>query len=222
MNSKRILNYILLLLRKLFLLAMAIIIIGCGSPMKSVLQEKSQLNSFVFFKLTPVPNALQNRIWLEKFSITFNGTPKQISPKNMLLQTELTEYGLSIAAMSFEGIPLAQAQWNEKTGELLSDNSIDKKFNPKQVLQDLQSVNWPIQELRKTMFKGFTVDEKIANGVRIRNFYHNNKIIIKIKEIAIKVNFEQIKLGYQISIIRLEDKSLENNQLTNSALDETK
>jgi len=157
---------------------------GCGSLLFS--QRQAQ-ESYEIFKLLPVPKNLQQRIWLDKFTITINALPKSKAKQSMLLQTELTQSGISIAAMSFAGIPLAQACWVEKTQQISSDTHLAKQLDTKQVMQDLQSINWPLEDLNHALKSGYSVEERIIKDVKTREFYYlekglNKKPIIIIQE----------------------------------------
>ena len=194
--------------RQAVLFPLPLFLMACSLPMSNKNQEHRLQNDYSFFNLMAVPSNLQNRVWLDKFTISFEGSLKVIEPQSMLLQTELTEHSISIAAISFEGIPLAQANWNPKTQQIITDNSFDKNFNSKQVMHDIQSANWPLPQIMSSLHDGFTVTEEIKEDVNVRKFYRNNKMILRITTQANKINFNQIEQGYQIIIIRLEDNLL--------------
>ncbi|PKI13868.1 DUF3261 domain-containing protein [Colwellia sp. 12G3] len=181
--------------------------------------------------LLPVPNALQNRVWLEKFTFSFDkSTSSKSSSQNsakastdkvsgyakqsMLLQTELSKQGINIAAMSFDGIPLAQASWHGGSQAVKSELTVAKHFDAKQVLHDLQIVNWPINSIAPALAKNMSVDEKIVpnsiTGIKIktRRFYHQGEVIIIIRYQAKEISFEQLSAGYSLLITRLTDNDL--------------
>lgn len=198
----------LTLFRPAILLLLGVQLMSCSwlkSPQESAL---TQVANYPFFELMAVPESLQNRVWLDKFTISFNGVAHEVAPQNMLLQSELRENTINIAAMSFTGIPLAQASWDETTQKLVSYNAVDRNFNPQQVIHDLQCVNWPLALIKNSLFAGFSVDEEIIDDVKIRRFYFKQKLIVKITNQANKISFDQIEQGYQISVLRLEDNLL--------------
>jgi hypothetical protein len=194
-----------------------ILLTGCAS-----VDEKPELNkkNDQIIPLLPVPKNLQNRVWLEKFSFSFTGENAQLrnkfAPKDMLLQTELTEQGINIAAMSFSGIMLAQAQWQKDKQQVTSELGLASKFDAKKVLHDLQLVNWPLATLKKTLGADFIVEEQINSGIsdfnKTRRFYHHDQaiIIIHYKESAqgLVVNFEQLTYAYRLIITRITDESI--------------
>lgn len=177
--------------------------------------------------LQPVPKSLQQRVWLEKFTFAFNNPihgqkqEKQSADplsgyavQSMLLQTELNAEGINIAAMSFEGIPLAQASWKNNTQKVISELTAAKNFDAKQVLHDLQIVNWPLNILEPALAINFSVDEITGRDestglkVKTRRFYHQGKLVIIIRYQANDINFEQLSAGYRLNITRLSDNHL--------------
>lgn len=172
--------------------------------------------------LLPVPNELQQKVWLEKFTFSLNKQASDISTnevtnyakQSMLLQTELTDGGINIAAMSFDGIPLAQASWQKGSQAIKSELTVAKNFDAEQVLHDLQIVNWPVNLIAPALTQGFSVDEQIVAEVntgrknKIRRFYHQGKVIIIIHYQDKTINFEQLSLGYQLTITRLNERHL--------------
>lgn len=172
--------------------------------------------------LLAVPNEFQQKIWLEKFTfaLTKQGnaesatTVSRYAKQSMLLQTELTHDGINIAAMSFDGIPLAQASWQRDSQTVKSELTVAKNFDAKQVLHDLQIVNWPINIIAPALEKSFSVDEQIvaeeSTGIKnkVRRFYHQGEVIIIIRYQDKVISFEQLNLGYQLTITRLNDSDL--------------
>jgi len=172
--------------------------------------------------LLPVPTELQQKVWLEKFTFSVtsqtNGEAadkvSRYAKQSMLLQTELTLKGINIAAMSFDGIPLAQASWEVGSQAVKSELTVAKNFDAKQVLHDLQIVNWPLNIIAPALAKGMSVDEQIVSDAntgrknKIRRFYHQGEVIIIIHYQEKTIDFEQLSLGYQLSITRLNDSDL--------------
>lgn len=177
--------------------------------------------------LQPVPKNLQQRVWLEKFTFAFNnpinGQKQEKQPadkisgyaiQSMLLQTELTEQGINIAAISFEGIPLAQASWQSISQSVKSELTVAKNFDAKQVLHDLQIVNWPIKLIAPALANNFSVDEQIVpdsstgDKIKTRRFYHQGEVIIIIRYQKQEISFEQLSAGYRLLITRLTDNDL--------------
>ncbi len=193
-------------------------------------QEQNNAHSARVMPLLPVPSEYQHKVWLEKFTFSLNKQASDISTnevtsyakQSMLLQTELTDQGISIAAMSFDGIPLAQASWQQGSQLVKSELTVAKNFDAQQVLHDLQIVNWPVNIIAPALAQGFSVDERIVAEAstgrknKIRRFYHQGEVIIIIHYQEKTIDFEQLTLGYQLTITRLNDSDLKvlpkNNQ----------
>ena len=194
----------------LLIFSLFVMVTGCTSW---GLSQRQTQEHYELFKLIPVPKHLQQRIWLDKFTITIKALPASKAKQSMLLQTELTKNGISIAAMSFSGIPLAQAQWSEMTQEISIDTNIAEQLDTKQVMQDLQSVNWPLAEIKNALKQGYSIEERTHKNVKTRQFYFQEngltkKPIIIIREQGNQINFQQLELGYQLEITRLESTFL--------------
>ena len=229
-------------LRLLWILSSLSLLTACS--VFSVGNHNNSGNVFTqIMPLLPVPSELQNRVWLEKFTFSFGASMSSKSSsshgsqdeakesadkvggyakQSMLLQTELTEQGINIAAMSFDGIPLAQASWQsvnqngKQNGSqnVKSELNVAKDFDAKQVLHDLQIVNWPIKLIAPALAKNFSVDEQIVadaisgDKIKTRRFYRQGEVIIIIRYQAQDISFEQLSAGYRLIITRLSDNEL--------------
>lgn len=233
-------------LRLLWILSSLGLLTACS--VFSVANHNNSGNVFTqIMPLLPVPSELQNRVWLEKFTFSFDASMSNKSSstsrsshrsqdeakesadkvggyakQSMLLQTELTEQGINIAAMSFDGIPLAQASWQsvDQNGKqngsqnVKSELNVAKDFDAKQVLHDLQIVNWPIKLIAPALAKNFSVDEQIVadaisgDKIKTRRFYRQGEVIIIIRYQAQDISFEQLSAGYRLIITRLSDNEL--------------
>ncbi|PKG82502.1 hypothetical protein CXF85_13545 [Colwellia sp. 75C3] len=224
MNLNKWVKLLFILLPLSLLTACSVFTLGSGNANVS-----TQL-----MPLLPVPADLQNRVWLEKFTFSFDNTSSAsnsisdnqgtandstekvsgYAKQSMLLQTELTEQGISIAAMSFDGIPLAQASWQSGSQSIKSELTVAKNFDAKQVLHDLQAVNWPIELITSALATNFSVDEqsvadpKTGIKIKIRHFYHQGEVIIIIRYQQQDISFEQVSAGYRLLITRLTDNDL--------------
>ncbi len=193
----------------------------------SLLSSQSNVlenNAARVLPLLPVPAEFQQKVWLEKFTFSLASDVIDIEEKanrvnryakqSMLLQTELSFEGINIAAMSFDGIPLAQASWKHGSQKVKSELTVAKNFDAKQVLHDLQIVNWPINIIAPALAKGFSVDEQdVTDAItdrknKTRRFYHQGEVIIIIHYQEKTIDFEQLSLGYQLSITRLNESHL--------------
>lgn len=199
---------------------------GCANvPVKSTAEgDFTQI-----MPLQPVPNALQNHVWLEKFTFTLTDKHAQLAntfaKKSMLLQTELSATGINLAAMSFSGALLAQASWLSGAQVVTSEIGLAKGFNAKQVLHDLQLANWPLADIEQNLLTGFTVSEHLVSESktddlqivysRIRRFIYHGEVFIIIRytiptseQQNQTIHFEQVSQGYQLIIERLADNAL--------------
>jgi len=189
-------------------------------------QDKAAESSAQVIPLLSVPAVLQQKVWLEKFTFSLDvneqqnneGSQNKVSRyanQSMLLQTELSKQGINIAAMSFDGIPLAQASWNSDSQLVKSELTVAKDFDAKQVLHDLQIVHWPVNLIAPSLFKGFSVDEQIMldegndNKIKVRRFYHQGEVIIIIRYQVKEIHLEQVRAGYQLTITRLNSHNLD-------------
>ncbi len=222
-KAKVLLNKISIYLRFFILTVLLTQFTACSllNPQSNAVHNK---NFARVMPLLPVPEQFQQKVWLEKFIFSLAndvvGIEEQANKVNryakqsMLLQTELTLEGINIAAMSFDGIPLAQASWKHGSQMIKSELTVAKNFDAKQVLHDLQIVNWPINIIAPTLAKGFSVDEQVVTDAttdrkkRIRRFYHQGEVIIIIHYQEKTIDFEQLSLGYQLSITRLNESHL--------------
>jgi len=208
-----------------FIIIMGLILFtGCSTVAEKQVNSKQV---YQLMPLLPVPESLQNRLWLEKFTFSLTGENSllrnEISQQDMLLQTELTENGINIAAMSLSGIMLAQAQWQKDKQQVDSELGLAKKFDTKKVLHDLQLVNWPLDMLRPALKAGFMVEEQkiedqinsdVNGSSKTRHFYHHGQEIIIVHyqktDQGLAVSFEQIAQGYRLIITRLTDEIIPN------------
>jgi len=188
-------------------------------------QEENKKHASQVMPLLSVPSDLQQKVWLEKFTFSLDNLApikneeksdkvSRYAKQSMLLQTELSDQGINIAAMSFDGIPLAQASWNSDNQKVKSEVTLAKNFDAKQVLHDLQIVHWPVNLIAPALIKGFSVDEQImlnegdGNKIKVRRFYHQGKVIIIIRYQVNNINLEQKESGYQLTITRLNSHDL--------------
>jgi len=179
-----------------------------------------------FIPLLPVPSELQQKVWLEKFTFSLESygnnssntelakNVRDYAKQSMLLQTEFSNDGINIAAMSFDGIALAQASWQTNAQTVKSELTVAKNFDAKQVLHDLQIVHWPISTIAPALVKGFSVDERVmldgsdGSKIKIRRFHHLGEVIITIRYQVENIIFEQLSAGYRLTITRLRDSKL--------------
>lgn len=179
-----------------------------------------------FIPLLPVPSELQQKVWLEKFTFSLENygnnsasteranNVRDYAKQSMLLQTEFSNDGINIAAMSFDGIALAQASWQSNSQTVKSELTVAKNFDAKQVLHDLQIVHWPISTIAPALVKGFSIDERVmldgsdGNKIKIRRFHYQGEVIITIRYQVDNIIFEQLSAGYRLTITRLRDSKL--------------
>ena len=153
-------------------------------------------HSSQYFPLQPVPNELIGQVWLEKFS--FNGVVK----RSMLVQTELNKNGLSLVAMTFEGIPLLQSRYHSETDEIESNSTLQMGLDPAQIFHDLQSVYWPQARLKPYLLPNVRLVEQITPHQR-RDFYLGEQLIRKIDYHHNQITMVDLVQGYQLDIMRL-------------------
>ena len=190
---------------------LSLVLIGCSSLTPNG-ASNSKTNTKLF-KLTSVPTTLVNKVWLEKFTIKAigdlaNSPIAQSINQSMLLQTELDSAGINVAAMSFSGLPLAQASWQSQTNTTQTESSLSQSFDAERIIHDLQGVNWPLEVLQTVKNNGISISEEYTDGIRQRQFYRNKKLIMRIRYLAKKINVEQLEQGYHLEVIRLSQTVL--------------
>ena len=163
-------------------------------------------------KLTNIPENLINRTWLERFSIDIQLTKQNNIHQELLLRTEFTTTHINIVMLSLDGIALAQAQWNSQTQTLkverILDTPLTKQLDIKKVFHDLQAAHWPVKKLKEVLSPEYSFSEETVNGIKIRRFFYQNKVIIVIRKKAAQISLEYINAGYQIKMSRLQDSQL--------------
>ncbi|TPH12241.1 DUF3261 domain-containing protein [Litorilituus lipolyticus] len=200
---------------KKYCIVMVSAVLLCACSSFSPLKNDSDF--LAIFPLQPVPQDLQNIVWLEKFTFDFVRAEQAderstMANEAMLLQTELSAEAINIAAMSFSGVPLAQASWQTHSQNVTTQRFVAQYFNGQQVLHDLQAVNWPVAHLVKVLPKGYSLSETSSAGKRTRRFYHKEQVIIIVRyqetEQGLNIHFEHKRAGYQLTISRLSETSL--------------
>lgn len=149
-----------------------------------------------------VPSDLVGQSWLEKF--TFDA----VVERSMLVQTELTAQGINLVAMTFEGLPLLQASYQAETQNIVTESSLSLGLDPYQVFHDLQSVNWPLEQIRANLIKNITVSEKSCAGdskCKIRYYHRQQRLVRQIDYSDNVVTLHDVEHNYTLNIIRLED-----------------
>ncbi len=163
-----------------------------------------------FFNLTSIPKQLQNRVWLERFTINISVT-KNIR-QELLLQTEFTTNKINFVALSLEGLALIQASWNSQTQEFkvekLVNTPITSELDIKKIVHDLQAAHWPINKLKEALHSQYSVVDSCIKGVNIRQFFYKNKVILTIHEKAEQVHFKYIDESYEIKLSRIKNSPL--------------
>lgn len=195
---------------KLLLISCSIILILCGcSNHPSKLLTTA---SYPLFDLTATPKTIQNRVWLERFSINIFTENGEHVRRELLLQTEFTTTHINIVALSLEGLPLIQASWNSQFRDLkiekLTDTTLTKEFDIMKIIHDLQAVHWPLTRIRTSLNNHYSVYEEILDNEKIRRFFYQNKVIMTIYKKENQTKLRYFDLDYEVNIFRLKDKPL--------------
>jgi hypothetical protein len=210
MKAKFFFNLLILLLSTLLLSSCSLL-----SNKKSELSQHQVLS-----KLLPVPQSLLNSVVLDHFTINKLIPDSTKAQQTMLIQTEFSATGISLAAMTPHGVPLAEFQWNSSQNQLSSNINLAHQFDPSQVIYDLQSIHWPIEKISSALKKGYSVEETINGEVKLRQFYSQNspsnrQLVILIRQQNKHTHFEHHLLGYQLSITQLQSTPLNTANLIN-------
>ena len=151
------------------------------------------------FDLMPVPDELNDGGWLEQFQ--FSGVVDQ----SMLVSTEFTRPMIHIVALSFEGVPLTQLQFDTRTHQLISENSLGVELDGKKIIYDMQSVFWPLSMLEESMRANSRVIERTIAGQLTRQFYRNETLIREITYNGALTKLNELEQNYRLKIKRLEE-----------------
>lgn len=162
------------------------------------LAHKPQPDS-AMFTLMAIPAELNNGGWLEKFQ--FSGVVEQ----SMLVSTEFTAAMIQVAALSFEGVPLTQLQFNTQTQQLTSTNTLGVELDGKKIIYDMQSAFWPLAMLKQHMQENSRVIERTIAGQLTRQFYRNETLIREITYNGALTLLVELEQNYRLKIERLEE-----------------
>ncbi|MEI8626263.1 DUF3261 domain-containing protein [Pseudoalteromonas sp. B137] len=151
------------------------------------------------FELMPIPNEMIGKGWLEKFQ--FSGVVEQ----SMLVSTEFSEEIINVAALSFEGVPLSQLQFNTLTEQLTTTNSLGVDLDGKKIIYDMQSAFWPLALLKQHMCKNCQVTQAAIAGQLTRRFYRGDTLIREVIYNASQTQLVENEQNYRLTIERLEE-----------------
>lgn len=153
----------------------------------------------LMFDLMPVPDSLNGGGWLERFQ--FSGLVEQ----SMLVSTEFARPLIQIAAVSFEGVPLTQLQFDTQTQKLTSTNSLGVELDGRKIIYDMQSAFWPIALLEQHMRDNNRVIERNIAGQLTRRFYRNETLTREITYNGVLIQLNELEQNYRLKIERLEE-----------------
>ncbi|KPH95937.1 hypothetical protein AMS58_04485 [Pseudoalteromonas porphyrae] len=151
------------------------------------------------FELMPVPTELNNGGWLEKFE--FSGVVEQ----SMLVSTEFVKPMISVAALSFEGVPLTQLQFDTHTQQLTTSNTLEIDLDGKKIIYDMQSAFWPLTSLEQSINEHCRVVELTVDGQVTRRFYRNEILVREITYTGALTQLIEFEQKYRLKIERLEE-----------------
>ena len=151
------------------------------------------------FELMPVPTELNNGGWLEKFE--FSGVVEQ----SMLVSTEFVKPMISVAAVSFEGVPLTQLQFDTHTQQLTTSNTLEIDLDGKKIIYDMQSAFWPLTSLEQSINEHCRVVELTVDGQVTRRFYRNEILVREITYTGALTQLIEFEQKYRLKIERLEE-----------------
>ncbi|KAA1153682.1 DUF3261 domain-containing protein [Pseudoalteromonas sp. FUC4] len=146
-----------------------------------------------------IPNEIVGKGWLEKFQ--FSGVVEQ----SMLVSTEFSEKMIKVAALSFEGVPLSQLQFNTHTNQLTTTNSLGVDFDGKKIIYDMQSAFWPLAQLKQHICKNCQVTQTTIAGQLTRRFYRGETLIREVIYNGSHTQLVENEQNYRLTIERLEE-----------------
>lgn len=151
------------------------------------------------FNYMPIPTQLIEKGWLERFQ--FSG----IVDESMLVSTEFSKLSITVVALTFEGVPVTQLQFDTQTHELTTENTLGLELDGKKIIYDMQSAFWPLGMLEQNMRNDSKVIEFDNMLLRTRQFYRNGLLAREITyngAVTLLTEFEQ---NYRLKIERLEE-----------------
>ncbi|MFY8328018.1 DUF3261 domain-containing protein [Pseudoalteromonas sp. ZZD1] len=151
------------------------------------------------FNFMPVPAQLNEQGWLERFQ--FSG----IVEESMLVSTEFTTSSIKVVALTFEGVPLTQLQFDTQTHELTSSNTLGVELDGKKIIYDMQSAFWPLAMLEQNMHVDNQVIELDKPTQRTRQFYRSNTLVREITYNGAFTLLTEYEQNYRLKIERLEE-----------------
>ncbi|MGO2011026.1 MAG: DUF3261 domain-containing protein [Pseudoalteromonas sp.] len=175
-----------------FLLFAALVLSACQSVTK-------EPKTAALFNLMPVPERFDEGGWLEKFQ--FSGVVDQ----SMLVSTEFSAPMIKVAALTFEGVPLTQLQFDTQTQQLTTTNTLGIDFDGKKIIYDMQSAFWPLAQLEANMFVNTHVTEQVNGQHRTRQFFRNETLVREITYNGALTQVTEFEQNYRLKIERLEE-----------------
>ncbi|MEL0602785.1 MULTISPECIES: DUF3261 domain-containing protein [Pseudoalteromonas] len=151
------------------------------------------------FNFMPVPKQLNEQGWLEKFQ--FSGFVDQ----SMLVSTEFATSSIKVAALTFEGVPLTQLQFDTQTHQLITSNTLGVELDGKKIIYDMQSAFWPLAMLEQNMRDNNRVIELDNASLRTRQFYRNDTLVREITYNGVMTLLTEYEQNYRLKIERLEE-----------------
>ena len=134
-----------------------------------------------FYQLQAIPLILQHEVFLE--SLTF----KVPDNRQLLTQIEINEVTLSLAAMTYSGLTIMQAQWHEEKGLLNFSSQIFGKDMLLRIIRDIQLVKWPENAIKTGLLTGYQLISR-NQGVTI------SREIIKADQVVVSIIYTQKKV----------------------------
>lgn len=167
---------------------------ACSSVFTSNVQEDD------FYSLQPVPAILVDRSILE--SVVFKSNESQ----KLLTQIEYHENSINMVAMTYSGLPIVQAKWEQGLGVV---DLVSSQFDQPLVLQfirDIQWVKWPKNLINDGLSSDYLLSETLEENQRVRQIKHKEHVIVKITYTQNRVVLENKAEHYELVIEQLNDK----------------
>lgn len=157
-----------------------------------------------FYQLQPLPDTLQNKIFLE--SLTFEQKEKEAEKQTLLSQIETQTQTLSLGAMTFSGIPIIQAKWHSHEGLIGFDSVTFNKPMVLRIIRDIQLIKWPENDIKLGLSPSYRLSSTQISDVNwIREIHHTNKTIIKVIYTQQKITLINIVEHYQLTIEQVNE-----------------
>ncbi len=145
-----------------------------------------------FYTLQAVPTQLQNKTFVE--SLTFNDD----QARKLLTQIETGQDTVNLAALTFSGVTVVQAQWHQQQGLVSFSSPVFEKEMIVRIIRDIQLVKWPEKNLVAGLTSGFQVSQFVSsNSSQVREIRQTTKVLTTDNQPIIRISYLNKRIRLQ-------------------------